>query len=47
MVGAPIVPPLEALTEAAASQGSAVVLINPLLQDPDRQTPNIARSPLP
>ncbi|EOD11396.1 hypothetical protein EMIHUDRAFT_452462 [Emiliania huxleyi CCMP1516] len=33
MVGAPIVPPLEALTEAAASQGSAVVLINPLLQD--------------
>jgi len=33
MVGAPIVPPLEALSEAAVSQGSAVVLINPLLQD--------------
>mmetsp|Transcript_2763 Transcript_2763/g.8623 ORF Transcript_2763/g.8623 Transcript_2763/m.8623 type:complete len:118 (-) Transcript_2763:547-900(-) len=45
MVGAPIVPPLEALTEAAVSQGSAVVLINPLLQDPDRRTPTSLATP--
>lgn len=33
MVGAPIVPPLEAMTKRAEAQGAAIILINPLLQE--------------
>lgn len=33
MVGASIYPSLSAMTQAAAAQGTAVILINPLLQD--------------